>query len=137
MKHIPPYALRRVEIESAVAPTFRDELLRCVPTLRRYARMLGDADFADDLVQATLARALEYEAAYSAQGAMAAWVRQIMKNLARDQRKHRERYVLFSEMAKKAFNSARVRTRSFSTSLPPTFFMPCRKFSVKISRSLA
>lgn len=95
LKHIPPDALCRVDTS---ASTFRDELLKCAPALRRYAGMLGGADLADDLVQETLSRALKREAAYSAQGAMTAWLRQILKNVAIDQHQSRQRCKLFCEL---------------------------------------
>ncbi|MGY4501997.1 RNA polymerase sigma-70 factor (ECF subfamily) [Bradyrhizobium sp. GM24.11] len=98
MKHIPPGALCRVHFQTDTAPEFRKELLKCAPALRRYAGKLGGADLADDLVQATLERALKREAVYTAQGAMAAWLRQIMKNIALTQHKRRKRYDLFCDL---------------------------------------
>jgi|GEM_PF-3859162 len=92
MKHQPPDAFCRVD--SALA--FREELLKCRPALQRYARTFDDAD---DLVQETMARALEHETVYTAQGAMNAWLYQILKNTARDFREQRKRYVLFCEKA--------------------------------------
>jgi hypothetical protein len=49
----------------------------------------------------------------------------------RQARSIRDARFLIVEDRKEGFSSSSVRTRSFSTSLPPTFFMPCRKFSVK------
>lgn len=99
MKHLSPHTLIRTDAKPASASTFRSNLLGCEPALRRFARSLGDADFADDLTQAAIARALECEADYTAQGAMLAWLRQIARNLAHDQRKRRSRYDLFSDLA--------------------------------------
>lgn len=96
MKHQPPHALKA---DKSNGNTFRSDLLGCEPALRRFARSLGDTDFADDLTQAAIARALECEADYTAQGAMLAWLRQIARNLAHDQRKRRSRYDLFSDLA--------------------------------------
>lgn len=75
-----------------------------MPALRRYARKLGGgADLGDDLLQETLSRALACEAAYRTQGAMTAWLCQILKNIARDQhksnRKRSQRFPLFSDLA--------------------------------------
>lgn len=98
MKHIPPDTLCRVATHASTAPEFRKELLKCAPALRRYAGKLGGADLADDLLQATLERALKREAVYTAQGAMAAWLRQIMKNIALTQHKRRKRYDLFCDL---------------------------------------
>lgn len=103
MKHISPDALRRADTPASASSAFRDELLECEPALRRYAGKLGGAELADDLLQATLERALTREAAYTAQGAMTAWLRQIMKNIALTQRKsnrnRREFIPIFSECA--------------------------------------
>lgn len=99
MKHISPDALCRVDNYASNPSAFRDELLKCAPALRRYAGKLGGADLADDLLQATLERALKREAVYTAQGAMAAWLRQIMKNIALTQHKRRKRYDLFCDLA--------------------------------------
>lgn len=98
MKHISPDALCRVDNHASNPSAFRDELLKCAPALRRYAGKLGGAELADDLVQETLERALTREAAYTAQGAMAAWLRQIMKNIALTQHKRRKRYDLFCDL---------------------------------------
>lgn len=69
-----------------------------MPALRRYAGRLGGADLADDLVQATVTRALEYEAAYRTQGAMAAWLRQILRSIAYRHYDRRKRYDLFCDL---------------------------------------
>ncbi|SFO18067.1 RNA polymerase sigma factor, sigma-70 family [Bradyrhizobium sp. Ghvi] len=116
MKHIPPDALTRVE---DARPSFREELIKRLPTLRRHARTLGDAEFADDLVQATLTRALEYEDAYTAQGAMTAWLRQIVKNIARDQHKSSQRYKLFSDLdANTTDDNSDAETEDFASTVP-------------------
>jgi RNA polymerase sigma factor (sigma-70 family) len=67
--------------------------------LRRYARKLGGADLGEDFLQETLSRALACETAYRTEGAMLAWLRQILKNIARDQHKKRQRYELFCDLA--------------------------------------
>ncbi|WP_440640994.1 RNA polymerase sigma factor [Bradyrhizobium sp. PUT101] len=98
MKHIPPGALMRADSQRGSVLPFREQLLEALPTLRRYAHTLGGADHADDLLQETLARALKYEAVYQTQGAMSAWLRQILKNIAHDQHKSRQRCKLFCEL---------------------------------------
>lgn len=102
MKHIPPDALCRADSRTSTVSAFREELLKREPALRKYARKLGAADLADDLVQETLSRALGHEAAYSAQGLMTAWLKQVMRNVAHDQRKRRRRYDLFCDLAPEA-----------------------------------
>ena len=106
LKHTSPDALRRVDAYASTAPAFREELLQCAPALRRYAGKLGGADLADELVQETLARALKYEAVYQTQGAMSAWLRQILKNIAHDQHKSRQRCKLFCDLEPDAADDA-------------------------------
>ncbi|WP_354137829.1 RNA polymerase sigma factor [Bradyrhizobium sp. LB11.1] len=119
MKHIPPDALCRADSHAPTASAFRDELLKCAPALRRYAGKLGGADLADDLLQETLSRALKREAAYSAQGAMTAWLRQIMKNVAHDQHKSRQRCKLFCELdPDTAGENSEVEAEDFVSTIP-------------------
>lgn len=85
------------DTQSARLP-FREELVRSIPALRRYARKLGGSDLAEDILQDALERALRYEAAYTAQGAMNAWLKQIARNVSHDLHKRREEYVLFCDI---------------------------------------
>lgn len=64
----------------------RDQLLACIPRLRRYARALaGDRASADDLVQDTIERGWSRLAGWQASGDMRAWLFSIMHNLRIDQ----------------------------------------------------
>lgn len=70
---------------------FGDELVALLPRLRRFARSLtGRADEADDLVQATLERALRAQALWEPGTQLAAWLFRIMKNLWIDQIRRRK-----------------------------------------------
>lgn len=61
---------------------FLDEVERCIPSLRRYARALEqDRDRADDLVQDTLERALSRRALFRTGGNMRGWLLTILHNL--------------------------------------------------------
>jgi RNA polymerase sigma-70 factor, ECF subfamily len=61
---------------------FLDEVERCIPSLRRYARALErDHDRADDLVQDTLERALSRRALFRRGGNMRGWLLTILHNL--------------------------------------------------------
>ena len=60
----------------------RQQVVACIPSLRRYARALvGDVQRADDLVQDTLERALLRLHLWHGDGDMRAWVFTIMHNL--------------------------------------------------------
>ncbi|MET4479475.1 RNA polymerase sigma factor [Bradyrhizobium sp. F1.13.3] len=118
MKHIPPDTLCRVATHVPTASAFRKDLLKCAPALRRYARKLGGADLADDLLQATLERALTREAIYTAQGAMAAWLRQIMRNIACDQHEKRQRYDLFCDLAADAADDDSTEAEDYDSTVP-------------------
>lgn len=71
---------------------FRQQLLDALPRLRRYARsLLADGHAADDLVQATLERALTHWHQYDQQRSLLAWLLGIAHNahldtLRRDRR---------------------------------------------------
>src|SRR5690606_19362750 len=61
---------------------FLDEMEQCVPRLRRYALALTrDADFADDLVQDCLERALSRRHLWRPTGTLRAWLFRILHNL--------------------------------------------------------
>jgi RNA polymerase sigma factor (sigma-70 family) len=73
---------------AASADPFLAEILPAIPSLRRAAARFGDA--ADDLVQATLLRALRRRETYRS-GFPAAWLRRILHNLAADANRQRRR----------------------------------------------
>lgn len=67
-------------------PEPRDQLLACIPRLRRYARALvGDRARADDLVQDTIERGWARLAGWQGGSDMRAWLFSIMHNLRVDQ----------------------------------------------------
>lgn len=67
-------------------PNSRDQLLACIPRLRRYARALvGDRAGADDLVQDTVERGWGRLASWEGGSDMRAWLFSIMHNLRIDQ----------------------------------------------------
>ena len=69
----------------------RDELVATLPRLRRYARLLvGDRSRADDLVQDTLARAIERESSFRTGQNLRAWLFALMHNLFVDGLRNRE-----------------------------------------------
>src|SRR5260221_3848623 len=62
------------------------KLIDLIPAMRRIAwAMTRNRDAADDLVQATLERALRKQHLYQPTGALIAWVQVIMRNLFIDQ----------------------------------------------------
>lgn len=59
-----------------------DQIVSCIPNLRRYARGLtGDREAADDLVQDTLERAWSRIALWQRRGDMRAWLFSILHNV--------------------------------------------------------
>jgi RNA polymerase sigma-70 factor (ECF subfamily) len=67
-------------------PESRDQLLACIPRLRRYARALvGDRAGADDLVQDTVERGWAKLASWEGGSDMRAWLFSIMHNVRIDQ----------------------------------------------------
>lgn len=67
-------------------PEPRDQLLACIPRLRRYARALvGDRAGAEDLVQDTVERGWARLAAWQGGSDMRAWLFSIMHNVRIDQ----------------------------------------------------
>ena len=61
---------------------FLDEVERCIPSLRRYARALSaDRDRADDLVQDCLERALSRRHIFRPSGNLRGWLLTILHNL--------------------------------------------------------
>ncbi|WP_426176719.1 RNA polymerase sigma factor [Massilia sp. TWR1-2-2] len=67
-------------------PEPRDQLLTCIPRLRRYARALvGDRAGADDLVQDTVERGWAGLAGWHGGSDMRAWLFSIMHNVRIDQ----------------------------------------------------
>ena len=73
--------------------TFRRDLVALVPKLRRFARSLvGDAQDADDLVQAACEKALRNQAQFHAGTRLDSWMYRIVQNLwLDDRRRHRTR----------------------------------------------
>jgi RNA polymerase sigma-70 factor, ECF subfamily len=70
---------------------FGDELVALLPRLRRFARSLtGQAEDADDLVQAALERALRSRSLWEPGTRLDAWIFRIMRNLWIDQIRHRK-----------------------------------------------
>jgi RNA polymerase sigma-70 factor (ECF subfamily) len=72
------------------APDLADLLGAEVPSLLRYARTLvRDAGQAEDLVQDTLARALERSGSFRGESGLATWLHRILHNLAVDESRKR------------------------------------------------
>lgn len=70
-----------------------DDIVLHVPELRRYARQLTrDNTAADDLLQETLARALNKLHLYDPSGSFKGWLCTIMKNLFLDDRRRRQKW---------------------------------------------
>jgi RNA polymerase sigma factor (sigma-70 family) len=70
----------------AAMPEPREQLLACIPRLRRYARALvGDRAGADDLVQDTMERGWARLASWQGGSDMRAWLFSIMHNVRIDQ----------------------------------------------------
>lgn len=64
---------------------FLDEIEAAIPSLRAFARaLLRDRDAADDLVQDTLAAALERQGQWRGDGALRGWLCRILLNRFRD-----------------------------------------------------
>ncbi len=71
-------------------PDAGEQMLACIPRLRRYARALaGDRADADDLVQDTVERGWAQLAAWQPGSDMRAWMFSIMHNVRIDQRRRR------------------------------------------------
>ena len=67
-------------------PDSRDQLLACIPRLRRYARaLMGDRAGADDLVQDTVERGWARLGSWQGGSDMRAWLFSIMHNVRIDQ----------------------------------------------------
>ncbi len=77
----------------------RDAIVAEIPRLRRYARALtgGHADVADDLVQDTLARALEKWRFWQRERELRPWLFSIMHNLHVDARRRSQPAVVFCD----------------------------------------
>jgi RNA polymerase sigma-70 factor (ECF subfamily) len=72
-----------------------EALVQWIPRLRRYARALtGDAAAADDLVQDTLARAMEKFSLWKQDSDLRAWLFTIMHNVFVNQVRSRERQTM-------------------------------------------
>jgi RNA polymerase sigma factor (sigma-70 family) len=73
-----------------IPPDAGEQMLACIPRLRRYARALaGDRDCADDLVQDTVERGWARLAAWQPDSDMRAWLFSIMHNVRIDQNRRR------------------------------------------------
>ncbi len=69
---------------------FLSEVQDCVPSLRRYARVLTrNADAADDLVQDCLERAISRRLLWRRKGSLRAWLFTIMHNVHANQVRYR------------------------------------------------
>ncbi|WP_227005098.1 sigma-70 family RNA polymerase sigma factor [Acetobacter senegalensis] len=87
----------KLEHRSATASFSRTDLLKQVPALRAFARLLArDATLADDLVQETILRALAKAGQFTQGTNLKAWTFSILRNLFLEQarRKQKEREVL-------------------------------------------
>ncbi|ATJ91507.1 DNA-directed RNA polymerase sigma-E/Sigma-24/FecI [Acetobacter tropicalis NBRC 101654] len=87
----------KLEHRSATASFSRTDLLKQVPALRAFARLLArDATLADDLVQETILRALAKAGQFTQGTNLKAWTFSILRNLFLEQarRKQKEKEVL-------------------------------------------
>ena len=78
-------------------PDFRDELVELLPALyRRALRLCRDRDRAQDIVQDTIARALEFESSYRPGTNLRAWAHQVLYSVfvTRCRKLRRERNAL-------------------------------------------
>lgn len=82
----------------ADGPTFRQELLGAIPSLRAFAVSLAqNADKADDLVQETLVKAWDKQSSFRPGTNLKAWVFTILRNEFYSQMRKRGREVQDSE----------------------------------------
>jgi RNA polymerase sigma-70 factor (ECF subfamily) len=87
-------ALRDTESGQHGMKAFGDELIALVPRLRRFALVrTGNAVEADDMVQATLMRAWEYQDQFKAGSNLIAWLFTILRNTHLNQIKRLRREV--------------------------------------------
>lgn len=71
---------------------FLDEIEACIPALRRYARALThDRDFADDLVQDCLERAVRKQSLFRPMGSIKSWLFRILLNIYRNEQRRLRR----------------------------------------------
>lgn len=77
-----------------LVPSMKDAMLGTIPSLRAFAISLsGNVDRADDLVQETLARAIENRDSFQPGTNMSAWLFTILHNLFRSEYRKRRREV--------------------------------------------
>ena len=75
-------------------PTFRDELVAAIPSLRAFAySLLRDWDRADDIVQDTIARAWANRDRFEQGTNLGAWLFTILRNLIYSEHRKRKREV--------------------------------------------
>jgi RNA polymerase sigma-70 factor, ECF subfamily len=80
-----------VDVEMCGMSDFGHELVALLPRLRRFARSLtGQPEDTDDLVQASLERALRSRSLWEPGTRLDAWIFTIMRNLWIDQIRHRK-----------------------------------------------
>ncbi|TKT75307.1 sigma-70 family RNA polymerase sigma factor [Aquamicrobium sp. LC103] len=83
-----------------MAPTFKDELLAAIPSLRAFAMSLAqNADKADDLVQETLVKAWDKQSSFQPGTNLKAWIFTILRNEFYSQMRKRGREVQDSDGA--------------------------------------
>src|SRR6476469_7070531 len=86
IRNWPPRPTNLRIAQMTAMPESRDQLLACIPRLRRYARALvGDRAGADDLVQDTVERGWAKLASWEGGSDMRAWLFSIMHNVRIDQ----------------------------------------------------
>lgn len=79
-----------------------DDLIAEIPGLFRFARALvRDEHLAADLVQDTLARAIERAAQYRGDAPLGAWLRRVLRNLATDRARRSDREVVVEDIEAK------------------------------------
>ena len=78
--------------------SFKEELVEAIPVLRAYARSIcGNHDRADDLVQETLAKAIQNHDKYEAGTKLHAWLITILRNQYYSEGRKRQREVADSD----------------------------------------
>ena len=63
-----------------MSDSFRDAIISHIPALRAFALSLASRPEADDLVQETLTRAMQYSGSFESGTNLASWLRKILQN---------------------------------------------------------